>query len=56
MTTIVAFGSLWMASNPGLVSLAQVAILSMGSTLVVNLVWLPPCLWFLKRRAKPKTA
>jgi hypothetical protein len=56
MTTIVAFGSLWMASNPGLVSLAQVAILSMGSTLVVNLIWLPPCLWFLRRRARRKTA
>jgi uncharacterized protein len=52
MTTIVAFGSLAMASNPGLVSLAEVAIISMGSTLIVNLLWLPPCMWLLRRRLR----
>jgi predicted RND superfamily exporter protein len=41
LTTVAGFSALLVANNPGLVSLAKVAIVTMGSTLVVNLVWLP---------------
>lgn len=41
LTTVAGFAALLVANNPGLVSLAKVAIVTMGSTLVVNLVWLP---------------
>lgn len=41
VTTVAGFAALLVAKNPGLVSLAQVAIVTMGATLLVNLVWLP---------------
>lgn len=41
LTTLAGFASLLVASNPGLVSLGQVAIISMAFTLLVNLVWQP---------------
>jgi uncharacterized protein len=41
LTTLAGFAALFVANNPGLVSLAKVALITMGSTLFVNLIWLP---------------
>ncbi len=44
LTTMAAFGSLVFASNPGLVSIGQLALLSLSWTLLANLVWMPALL------------
>jgi predicted RND superfamily exporter protein len=48
LTTVAAFAALLTARNPGLASLGKAAILTMGSTLLVNLVWLPA--WIVWRQ------
>jgi predicted RND superfamily exporter protein len=50
LTTLAGFAALLLANNPGLVSLAHVALITMGSTLFINLIWLPVALGALKRR------
>lgn len=44
LTTAGAFGAMWVAKNPGVASLATLAVISMGSALVANLLWLPALL------------
>ena len=41
MTTIGAFASFIFASNPGLASLGEVALISLGAVLVATVFWLP---------------
>ncbi|MEM1414763.1 MAG: MMPL family transporter [Myxococcota bacterium] len=41
LTTMAAFGSLMVASNPGIADLGRLALLTIGSCLVTNLLWLP---------------
>lgn len=49
VTTVVAFGSLMVASNPGLASLGKVAVVTLTATLLVNLLWLPALLKLLTK-------
>ena len=44
LTTMAAFGSLMVASNPGLASIGHAAIVCIGLTLFTNLIWLPAAL------------
>lgn len=41
LTTMTAFGSLAIAAHPGLASLGQLALLTIGCSLFGNLLWLP---------------
>ncbi len=41
MTTLVAFGALLLADSPGLRTLGTMAMVTLASTLFVNLFWLP---------------
>lgn len=41
MTTMAAFGSMWVSVNPGLLSLASLAVLALSITLFANLIWTP---------------
>jgi predicted RND superfamily exporter protein len=54
MTTLVAFASLIVSSNLGLVSMGQLATLALGMTLVMNLVWLPAALSVVHWRAQKR--
>jgi predicted RND superfamily exporter protein len=54
MTTLVAFASLIVSSNLGLVSMGQLATLALGMTLVMNLVWLPAALSVVHWRARKR--
>lgn len=51
LTTIAAFGSLSIASNVGIASLGQLAVLTLGATLLANLVWLPALLRLMPSKA-----
>jgi predicted exporter len=53
-TTVAGFAALLLAANPGLVSLGKVAVVTMGSTLVVNLLWLPRWIAGRTRGAAPR--
>jgi len=44
LTTVAAFGSLAVAQNPGLASLAHLALVAIPVTVFSNLVWLPALL------------
>ncbi len=44
LTTLAAFGAMGIADNPGLVSLAALAGVALGATLLSNLLWLPALL------------
>lgn len=52
VTTIAGFGSLMISSNPGLVSIGELAVLMLAFSLVANLIWLPALTWSLAGRAK----
>ncbi len=53
LTTMAGFGALSISSNPGLASLGALSIVTLGATLVANLVWLPSVLAVLgARRAR----
>ncbi|MEO0323969.1 MAG: MMPL family transporter, partial [Myxococcota bacterium] len=41
LTTMAAFGSLMVASNPGIADLGRLALLTIGACLLTNLLWLP---------------
>jgi len=50
-TTVAAFGSIMVASNPGLASIGSLALITIGLTLVANVVWLPALMvWWSTRR------
>ena len=52
LTSLCAFGSLTVASNPGLASLGTLAIITIALTMVTNLIWLPSLLvWFRTRNS-----
>ena len=55
LTTMGAFGSLMISSNPGLASLGQLAVIALSATLVATLLWLPALLSLTSRR-KASTA
>jgi len=40
-TTLAAFGSILVAKNPGLASIGSLALITIGFTLLANVVWLP---------------
>ncbi len=52
LTTMTAFGSLMVASNPGLASIGHAALVCIGLTILTNLFWLPAAL-ALSGDAKP---
>jgi len=51
-TSMAGFGALAAAENPGLASLGWVALITLGMTLLANVVWLPAVLraWVLPRK------
>jgi len=51
LTTIVAFGALTVARNPGLASIGHLAMVALLVTLLSNLVWLPALLALARRLA-----
>lgn len=52
LTTIAGFAALMRSVNPGLVSIGQLAMLTLGIALVFNLVWLPALQWAVRRRPR----
>lgn len=46
-TTAAGFGSMIVASNPGLVSLGELSLVTLGCSLLANLVWLPALMYWL---------
>ena len=48
LTTAAGFGSMMVASNPGLASLGLLAVLALLSSLVCNLIWLPAFMYLRK--------
>ncbi|MGB8332749.1 MAG: hypothetical protein WCE62_21670, partial [Polyangiales bacterium] len=53
LTTAAAFGSMIIASNPGLKSLGETAVAAFGAALVANLVWLPAFMRATRRTRDP---
>ncbi|MFK8003280.1 MAG: MMPL family transporter [Polyangiales bacterium] len=51
LTTMCAFGSMLISQNPGLQSLGTLAIVTLGATLVANLLWLPALISLTQKRA-----
>lgn len=49
-TTLVAFGSIMVAGNPGLKSLGILAVVAVGFSLVANILWLPNLMAWWQRR------
>ena len=41
LTSMAGFGSLMVSDNPGLFSIGLLATLTLGVSLIANLVWLP---------------
>lgn len=54
LTTMGAFGSMLISRNPGLQSLGTLAIVTLGATLLANLIWLPAVLSWLSHRASSR--
>jgi hypothetical protein len=54
LTTAVAFGSMIIASNPGLQSLGETAVAAFGASLIANLVWLPAFIRATRRSRPPR--
>jgi predicted RND superfamily exporter protein len=50
LTTATAFGSLALSAHPGTASMGTLLLLSLGSTLLVTLVCMPPLLAALRPR------
>jgi len=50
LTTMGAFGSLMISSNPGLGSLGLLAVIALSATLLATLLWLPALLSWVRRR------
>ena len=44
-TTAAGFGAMIVASNPGLVSLGELATITLGCSLAINLLWLPALMY-----------
>ena len=53
VTTLVAFGSMAIATNPGLKSLSYVTMLALSMTLLANLIFLPALLRVMSRDTLP---
>ncbi len=51
LTTLIAFGALAVAHNPGIASIAHVAIVVFTVGLIANLLWLPQLLRLVNRTA-----
>lgn len=51
LTTIAAFGTLMISTNPGVVTLGELALVTIGLSLVTNVLWLPALLILLGRNA-----
>jgi predicted RND superfamily exporter protein len=49
LTTATAFGSLALSSHPGTASMGNLLLLSLGSTLLVTLLVMPPLLGVIRR-------
>ncbi len=52
LTSIAGFGALMASSNPGLFSIGKLCALTLGISILINLIWLPAMLW----RAEKRTA
>jgi hypothetical protein len=54
LTSLAAFGSLMVSTNPGMASIGALAMLMLGVSLVTNLVWLPSLHRLASRFLAPK--